>query len=87
MSAEVSKAAVDAIVGALVDGWCERRNLRALRIILPAYPMPDGLSEDWYRLRDALVFVRAECRDALSAIERDQLEHVISLVDTALVRY
>ncbi len=87
MAAEVSKAEVDALVGALVDSWCEHRNLCALRTILSAYPMPMGLSEDWYRLRDALVFVRAECRDALLGSERDQLEHVIALVDAALVRY
>lgn len=87
VSPDGSRAKLDTIVGGLVDEWCASRNLRALRIVLQAYPMHMGLSEEWFELRDALTFVRAECRDALSPDEADRLEQAISLVDLALTRY
>jgi hypothetical protein len=86
VSPEESTAELNSIVGGLVDAWCESRNLRALRIVLPAYPMYMGLSDEWYQLRDALTFARAKCRDALSPDEADRLERAISLVDLALAR-
>lgn len=42
----------------LVDGWCERRALRPLSIILRAYPMASPLSDGWHELRSALRDVR-----------------------------
>ena len=31
----------------LIDGWCERRALRELRLILAGYPMPNMLTDGW----------------------------------------
>jgi hypothetical protein len=86
MSPQDSAADLNSIVAGLVDGWCANRNLHALRLILQAYPMRSGLSDEWYDLRDALTFVRADCRDTLSPDESDRLEHAIALADSALVR-
>jgi hypothetical protein len=33
-------------VEALVDAWCERRSLRALREILSGWPLSAGLTDD-----------------------------------------
>ena len=41
------------LVAALIDGWCERRALKALSIVLPSWP-PFGHSDQWYDLREAL---------------------------------
>ena len=38
----------------LVDGWCARRALRPLRIILQIYPLGMGLTDDWNNLYNCL---------------------------------
>ena len=37
----------------LIGAWCDQRTLKALRIVLPAWP-PSGLTDDWHALLDAL---------------------------------
>jgi hypothetical protein len=61
---------------ALIDGWCEKRNLQALRLVLPAYP-PGALTDDWGDLLIALKQVRISCRDDL---ELKEMETVIALI-------
>jgi hypothetical protein len=82
----VSRDELDELVDGLIDGWCERRNLCALRLVLQGYPLGSGLTDDWHRLRDALTFVRADCRDVLQPDESDRLERAIAMVDLALTR-
>ena len=36
-----------AVLDALVDQWCERRSLGALRRILAGWPSPLQLTDDW----------------------------------------
>jgi len=70
----------------LIDGWCERRKLAPLRLILRAYPLAMGLTDDWTELQSALRQIRGSCREDLSA---EELETVISLtheVERALER-
>ena len=68
----------------LVDAWCERRELTPLRILLPAWPMPMGLTDDWNALRDALRHVRAMAQESLTEAERAQLNIAIDFVDQTL---
>ena len=42
------------ILNELIDGWCARRALRPLRIILRVYPLANSLSDDWHDLYDGL---------------------------------
>jgi hypothetical protein len=72
------------IVDGLVESWCARRQLAALRILLPAWPMPMGLTDDRQELRSALRHVRAMCKDSLPDAELVQLGRAISIVDQAL---
>jgi hypothetical protein len=72
------------IVDSLIDGWCERRELGALRILLPAYPMAMGLNDDVHELRAALRHVRAMVKDGLTASEKDPLNQVIAIIDQTL---
>jgi len=70
----------------LVDGWCERRNLRALRIVLPAYPMADGATDAWGGLLAALKQVRISCREDLEMKEMDALVSLIQDIERSLQR-
>ena len=55
----------------LVEAWCDRRCLRALRNILPGYPLISPLSDGWSELLIALQDVRAFARDELTAEEQE----------------
>jgi hypothetical protein len=46
--------------------------------------MPNGFTDEWHGLRDALRHVRAMAKDDLTEAERDQLNRAISIVDKAL---
>ena len=70
----------------LIDGWCARRALSPLRILLAAWPMPMALTDDWESLRTALQLVRAVCRDVLPADELHALGRAIAIVDQAIER-
>ena len=35
----------------LIDAWCDRRKLPVLRVILQAYPLATGLTDEWEELR------------------------------------
>jgi hypothetical protein len=54
-------------ISTLIDGWCERRALRPLAIILPVWPPPNNFSEDWQYVWAAMKHLRAICRDDLAA--------------------
>ena len=70
----------------LVEAWCDRRSLRALRNILRGYPLVSPLGDGWGELLIALQNVRAFARDELTAEEFKVLEDCIRAVDTALHR-
>ena len=74
---------LSAIVDGLIEAWCQRRELRALRIILPAWPMTMGLTEDAQALREALRHARAMVTN-LPPAERDKLGEAIALLDQAM---
>jgi hypothetical protein len=68
-------------VSGLIDGWCERRALAALRIVLPAWP-PLGLSDSWYELRDALRGARA--RGKLTFAAKEKVGEALGMLDRLL---
>jgi len=70
----------------LIEGWCDRRCLRALRAILHGYPMPSLMTDSWGELLKALQDVRAFARDELTEAERRTIEECIRAVDQAVHR-
>jgi hypothetical protein len=78
---------LDRIVSGLVDSWCERRALGALRIVLSAWwPPPTGyaLTDDWERLRSGLRHARAMAKEQMTDEEKIQLNQAIAMTDQAL---
>ena len=49
---------VNGLVNKLVDAWCERRNIMALKSLLAGWPLVSGLTDDWAGLLNALKDVR-----------------------------
>ena len=68
----------------LVAAWCDRRCLKALRAILPGYPMSSPLTDGWGDLQTALQNVRAFAAQELTDAERRLLHECIGAVDDAL---
>jgi hypothetical protein len=64
------------ILNGLIDGWCARRALRPLRVILQVYPLANSLSDDWHALYDGLRDIRFP---DLTSDEQDQLQRAILL--------
>ena len=70
------------IVAALVDLWCDRRELRALTYVLPAYTGNNGMTDGWSQLHDDLKHAYAMCTE-LPSEERNQKTAYIA-IDVAL---
>ncbi|MGD0831757.1 MAG: hypothetical protein ABR907_12485 [Terracidiphilus sp.] len=68
----------------LVEAWCDRRCLGALRFILQAYPMPSGLTDSWGELEIALANVRAFARKELTDSELQSVEQLIGTIRKAM---
>jgi hypothetical protein len=73
-------------IDGLVNAWCDRRSLRALREILAGWPLVSGLTDDWGRLLKALERVRAFGRDDLTDEEAVSLDDVIHDVQRVIDR-
>ena len=71
-------------IRALIDEWCERRALCALRHILLRYGAFNGLTDGWAELRLGLRNVRAFCQAELTEAERAQVADLIAVTDRAL---
>ena len=70
----------------LVEAWCDRRCLRALRAILRGYPLTSPLTDGWAELLTALQDVRAFARSELTEAERTTVDDCIRVVEAALHR-
>ena len=68
----------------LIDGWCERRALNALRLVLPGYHSVNGLTDGWQQLYEALRDVRATCTDEFENEEREKLNQAIVGIESLL---
>jgi Ser/Thr protein kinase RdoA (MazF antagonist) len=70
----------DGALATLIDAWCERRELKLLRIILGAYPRVSGLTDEWAELAKALKTIRAQHSSLLKTAE---FETVVELLHIA----
>ena len=70
----------------LVEAWCDRRCLRALRNVLRGYPLVSPLTDGWGELLISLQDVRVFARDELTVDEQNRLDDCIRAVETALHR-
>jgi hypothetical protein len=68
----------------LINAWCNRRCLRALRAILAGYPMTTQLSEGWGELLRALLDVQAFARDELTQSERKFVDDCIGTIERVM---
>jgi len=60
-------------VSTLIDAWCDRRDLRPLAQLLPAWLANNGLTDGWGDVLDALRSIRADDRlpdDEVALVER-----------------
>ena len=70
----------------LVEAWCDRRCLRALRHILSGYPLPSPFTDGWGALYEALRQVRASDQDELTDAEAEIADNLIVAVSERLYR-
>jgi len=70
----------------LVEAWCDRRCLRALRNVLQGYPLTSPLGDGWGELLKALQNVRAFARDELTRGEMKTLDECIRVVERVVYR-
>jgi len=70
----------------LVDAWCDRRCLRALRHVLAGWPMVP-LTDGWAAFMDAMKNVRADARDELTAAELEAVDDLIRIAERAVYRH
>jgi len=68
----------------LIDAWCDRRCLRALRAILRGYPMTSPLTDGWGELLLALMDVRAFALDELTEGERKFVDDCIGTIERVM---
>jgi hypothetical protein len=81
-----SNADLFAVLDRLVDGWCERRALRPLSILLRAYPLVSSLSDSWHELRGALRSLRGLREPDVSDSEAVLIEDGLRAVEAALTK-
>ncbi len=70
----------------LVEGWCDRRCLKALRAILRGYPLSSPFTDGWGDLLIALQDVRAFARSELTEAEHAAVDECIRAVERVLQR-
>jgi hypothetical protein len=75
---------IDDAVKELVDRWCDRRDLKALRLILSGWPRVSGLTDEWAQLIEALRSLRAEGH--LPEDERATIEQLLVEVERIVYR-
>lgn len=68
----------------LINAWCQRRELRPLARLLPAYVGNNGLTDGYGDLRNAVRDTYALCRDQLPSIELESLRDVERELDSML---
>jgi len=71
-------------VSMLIDAWCDRRELRALAQLLPAWVANNGLTDGWAVVLEAFRTIRADGR--LPEDETGVIERSIAAVERAVYR-
>jgi hypothetical protein len=62
----------------VISHWCERKALRPLRLLLPAYPGIPVHTDQFYILLEGLRDVKGLCRTELTT---DELKYVIAAIN------
>jgi hypothetical protein len=70
----------------LVETWCDRRALQALRCILRGYPLANRLTDGWAELMTALKDVRAFAREEITEEEAALIDECIRVIERAVYR-
>ena len=73
------------LIPKLLDAWCDRREYRALSIVLPAWTAVNGLTDSWGELFAALRHAYAMCND-LPPDERDAIKRAYVAIDVKVLR-
>ena len=68
----------------LIDAWCDRRELRALALLLPAFVSNTGLTDGWAGVMEALYDLRSY--RSLPTEEGDEIRRLIPIVESAVYR-
>ncbi len=68
------------IISELVDSWCDRRELRPLSLVLPAWVGNNGLTDGWSQLHDDLKHAYVIYTE-LPAIERNKIKQAFVAID------
>jgi hypothetical protein len=75
---------IRATLGGLIDAWCERRALKPLRFLLPAYFSPLAHTDQLFELLEAIKDVKGLCRAELTQDELARTIEVHNIVEDAL---
>jgi hypothetical protein len=70
----------------LVDAWCDRRCLLALRFILQGYPLSSPLTDGWAELLKALEDVRAFAKGKITEEETQVVHQLIGAISRIVYR-
>jgi len=70
----------------LVEVWCDRRTLQALRCILQSYPLANRLTDDWAALMTALKDVRAFAREVITPEELRSVDECLRVIERVVYR-
>jgi hypothetical protein len=73
-------------VKTLIDAWCERRCLSALRHILQGYPLHNSMTDGWADLLRALEDVRTFAKDQLTEEEKQIVNELIGSISRVVYR-
>ena len=72
------------VLDALIDGWCGRRSIAPLRVLLPFWPLHSPLTDGWGDLLTALKKIELLPENEVTHEERERLvdarrfvEHVV----------
>jgi hypothetical protein len=75
---------VNRSLGELIEKWCDRRELRALATILPAFTANNGLTDGWAAVMGALHDLRS--LRSLPDDEQAEIRRLTRTVETAVHR-
>ena len=68
----------------LIERWCDRRALKPLRQLLPAYPLHSPHTDGWFDLYRALRDVEVFCKEELPPEEHEMLRCAMGEIAAAL---
>ena len=70
----------------LVEAWCDRRALQALRCILRGYPLANRLTDGWAELMTALKDVRSFARQEITPEEARLIDECVRMIEPIVYR-